>query len=382
MQRISLWLSIILLGLSACIKPFDPVINDSDAKKYVVSGKVTDSVGWQIVEISTTSAVGAPEYIPLSNCTVTIDDNEGHSFPLEEFTPGYYRVWMDATVLKVGTAYRVTVLTPKGESLVSGYDTMQRCAPVDSVYHKIEDIPTTDPMVNNRVMQFYVDLDARGAYSDYYKWDVTETWEFYAAQPKEYYYDGTHHTIHPPDYSTYYCWSTVDVKNVFTISVQNLAQKQYFGYPLHTIDGHTSRLSVLYSFLVTQYALSAAAFDYWEQLRKNSNDQGGLYEKQPLAVQGNMRNLTNPNQNVLGYFYAAATHSKRYFYREVEGIELDFDNHCFEEPLFVGGFRNYAPEEYPVYYYYFMGAVRVMSNECVDCRLQAGKVTKPSFWPE
>ena len=381
MRRINWMVFMLLLGFSACIKPFEPEIDSSEINKYVVSGCVTDSVGWQTVEVSFSSPVGAPEYIPVQFCQVAIQDDKGHEFQLVEFLPGKYRVWMDDENLNPGTAYRVVLTTPKGDYLVSVYDTMPKGPRVDSVYYKVQDEPTTDPAVSNRIMQFYADLDARGDYSDYYKWEVTETWEFNAAHPVEYYYDGTHHTVKPPDYTNFTCWAIKEVKNVFTVSVNNLSEKRYLLYPLHKIDGYTARLGIMYSILVKQQALSQAAYNYWEQLRKNNNDQGGLYEKQPVAVKGNVENSIHPEQIVLGYFYAASQSNRRYFYTEVEGIELKFDNFCFQEPLYVGGFSNYAPQEYPVYYYYYLGSVRVIMHECVDCRLLGGTTTKPDYWP-
>jgi len=108
-----------------------------------------------------------------------------------------------------------------------------------------------------------VDLNAIGNFSQYYKWEVEETWEYHAAHRLEYYYDGIFHRVNPPDYSKKVCWSTGLVKNIFTVSTKNLSQNTYTQYPLHAIDGHTSRLGVLYSILVSQLALSEGAYNYW-----------------------------------------------------------------------------------------------------------------------
>jgi len=372
-----------MLILVTCVKPFDPQIKSNEENKFVVSGLVTDQEGWQEVEVSLSSPIESPEYIPVSGCLPVIRDNLGHEFPMDEYKPGHYRVWMSQEFLTQGTSYQLKVLTPDGEELESGFDMMHKGPPLDSVYYFLEDAPTPNPYLFYRGMQFYVDLNAEGDYSQYYKWDILETWEYRAAHPVEYYYDGSHHQVIPPDSTNRVCWITGLAKNVFTLSTKSLAQNIYDKYPLQFVDGHhSSRLGILYSFLVRQLALSDGAFNYWEQLRINSNTEGGLYEKQPLAIHGNIVNVTNPEKVVLGYFYAASESSRRYFYQDVEGIVLDFTDYCYESGLGRFGWKEFFKWEYPVYYYYNeFGIVRILNRECIDCRLLGGTTEKPDFWP-
>ena len=371
-----------MLVLFACIKTYNPRIDSNAENKYVVSGRITDKEGWQEVEVSLSSPIESPGYLPGSGCQVKVLDDKGNIFLLEEHRPGLYRVWIDQKYLISGTSYQVRVTTPEGDDLVSGFDRMSTGPKLDSVYYFIKDIPTTNPDINLRVMQFYIDLNAVGTYSQYYKWEVDETWEYETARFIQYYYDGVIHKVSPPDYSKKVCWITKPVNNIFTISMKNLTQNTYYQYPLHSVDGHTSRLGILYSMMVRQFALSEGAFNYWEQLRINSNEQGGLYEKQPLAIKGNLQNVTNPKREVLGYFYAVSESSKRYFYHDVEGIDLDFSDFCSEEQLGVGGWKNVFPWEYPKYFYYnTAGQIRILADACVDCRKMGGTTVKPDFWP-
>jgi len=302
---------------------------------------------------------------------------------MEENKPGQYRVWLGQEYLTPGTSYQVKVITPEGEDLVSGFDTMPVGPKLDSVYYFLKDVPTSNPELSLRVMQFYVNLNAAGNYSQHYKWDIIETWEYHAPHPVQYYYDGTEHEIIPPDSTNMVCWITGLVKNVFTLSTKNLSQNVYNQYPLHRIDGNTSRLGILYSMLVSQLALSEGAYYYWEQLRINSNDQGGLYEKQPLAIKGNLVNMNSPEKEVLGYFYAASESSRRYFYHDIEGIDLNFYNYCSEESLGMFGWKEVFPWEYPVYFYYNeFGELKILNLGCVDCRKLGGTTVKPDFWPK
>jgi hypothetical protein len=375
------FISVILL-LSACIKRFEPQIDSSEENKYVVSGRITDIEGWQNVEVSLSSAVGDPKYIPVSACQVNILDDKGNTFPLEEYNPGFYRVWIGQEFLVHGNSYKVTVSTPDGEKLESAFDAMPTGPQMDSVYYVLEDVALPNSGLTTRVMQFYVDLDAKGDYSQYYKWEIVETYEYHADRPAEYYYDGTHHKIDPPDYSNKVCYMTGLVQQIYTVSTMSLYQNTYKKFPLHNIDGHTQRLGILYSMLVSQFALSEKAYNYWEQLRINSNEQGGLYEKQPLAIKGNMLNVSHSDRDVLGFFYAASESARRYFYKDVEGIILDFDNKCSKGYLPKFGWKEFGKDDYPLYYYLDHGIVILVSAECVDCRAVGGTKTKPDFWPK
>jgi len=370
-----------LLLLFACIKPFTPDIESNAENKYVVSGMITDEEGWHEVTVALSSPIENPEYIPLSGCQVQIKDDKGNSFQLNEYGPGTYHIWLGGENLVPGTSFMVRVTTPSGEIIESSYDKMEQGPPLDSVYYIIEEIPTTNPEVFLMGMQFYVDLHAENITCRNFKYEVVQTYEYHAAHPFEYYYDGEFHQIDPPDYSNKVCWITGQVKNVYTLSTVDLSQNAYFKFPLHFVDGHTQRLGILYSILVRQLALSDEAFYYWEQIRVNSHELGGLYEKQPYAIKGNLINLTHPEKDVLGYFFAASESSRRYFYQDIEGLELDFDDFCYEEPLGRMGWREFFPRDYPVYYCFTIDGLRILNPECIDCRLLGGTTTKPDFWP-
>jgi hypothetical protein len=372
-----------LMLLLACIKPFNPVIEGEESNKLVVSGRITSTEGLQEVNVSMSSPVEGATYTPLSGCRVSIFDNKGNIFSLDEVKPGSYQEWISQEYLVAGTAYMVTVITPEGERIESAFDTLTQGASLDSVYYLIEDVPTTDPEIFLRGMRFYVDLKGTESESRNYKWEIKETWEYHSRHPLEFYYDGKFHDVLPPDYSKFVCWTNIMVKDIFLVSTRNNSQNIFLKFPLHFIDGHTSRLGILYSILVTQQALSESTYNYFEVVRTNSAGFGGLYEKQPFSIKGNLVNLTSPDKDVLGYFYAAAESSKRYFYKDIEGLGLDFWDYCNEDPLPLSGWQGFKKYQYPVYYYFNeAAALRILSPECIDCRLRGGTTTKPDFWPQ
>jgi hypothetical protein len=376
------------LMLTSCIKPFDPEIAAGDSSKLVVSGLVTDAIGYQKVTISRSTSISAikHEEKPLPGCTVTISDDKGHQFLMTDSTDGNYFCRIDPQYLTTGSYFMVEILTPDGSKIISDYDRLSACPLVDSVYYVRKDLPTTDPAKFDKGIQFYVDLDGNTSDSRYYRWEAVETFEYHAEYPIEWYYDGLNvrHKF-PPDYSKDTCWLTKLISDVFTISTENLAENKYQQIPLHFVDNSTERLLNGYSLLVNQYSLSDSAYKYWNQLRINSTNEGGLYERQPLASKGNLHNLTHPAQDVLGFFGVSSVKSKRIFIQKVENLEVVHLSECFPTPLTKYGFSDvaivYAPK--PVY---LLGDSTgwkpiVLNAECVDCTASFGKNVKPVFWP-
>ena len=157
-------------------------------------------------------------------------------------------------------------------------------------------------------------------------------------------------------------------------------------FPLQYVDNTTNKLLVKYSVMISQYALSRAAFVFWEQLRINSDEQGGLYEKQPLPVEGNVHNLSNPDKKVVGFFGASSVAQKRVFLNGITDMDITDGAFCSPEELGMGGFKNILPYEYPVYYTYLFEngerALRTLQITCVDCRAVGGTIVKPDFWPK
>ena len=375
---------ILAIMLPSCITPYEPHINSKDINKFVVSGQVIDNSDYQTVSISKASSVGEPQYIPVSSCNVRILDDKGNEFLMQESSAGIYQVQIDKNYLTPGTSFKVVILTSDGVNIESDFDQMSECPVVDSVYYiRKENLTNIAGQVTNG-LQFYVDLDCGNINSHFFRWEAIETWEHHAPYPREWYYDGTVHHISPPDFSRIVCWSTEPVRNIYTLSTLGLVENKYYMLPLHFVDNHTSRLMYGYSLLINQFSMSEAAYSYWDQLRINSSEQGGLYEKQPLSIRGNLHNNTNPDQVVLGFFSASSVKSKRIFVSDVENFAFDFPTYCSPDTLGVGGLHSIDPSEYPA----FLAGNKLrffsvqLSQYCVDCMALGGTNIKPDFWPK
>lgn len=361
---------------SSCIEPFSPDFRGQSTIKYVVYGEITDQEGYQTVSVSMTSTINKPKYNPLIGCKVKITDDQGNVFNLDETNGGNYRVWMGKEHLNPGSSYQVDVLTQSGVEIVSDFDQMPECPEIDTIYYVRKNVPTTDPEKPLQGIQFYLDLDGRNTNSHFYRWDITETWEHHAAYPKTLYWNGRNFiSYNPPDYSMFYCWSTQNVGTIFTLSTKDLVENRFSRFPFHFVDNMTQRLTYGYSLLVKQYALSEPAYIYWDKLRINSNEQGGLYEVQPLRIKGNLKSTTNPNLEILGFFNASPLRTKRIFVRNVENLERYYlICTAGAGPIIIDEPKYLVPSEGG-------RGSHTVEDVCVECNVYGGTNVKPDYWP-
>ena len=365
--------------LTTCIKPYQPEIKTSEQNKLVVTGSVTNQEGYQRITVSRVSSINDPKFIPVNNCVVVVSDNQGNSFTAQQTGPGAYDVWMSQTDLVPGRSYRVEVLFNDGTSIISAYDQMPQVPAVDSLYYLRKDVPTTDPGNPLKGIQFYVDYYGGDNYSPFVMWELEETYEYHTVYPITVYFDGSFHTVDPPDYSKMVCWKTNHLNEIFTLSTAHVSNNQYKAFPLNYVDNRSQRLAYGYSLLVKQTGLSEAAYNYWDKVRINQGNSNGMFLQQPFSVKGNLSDANDPGREVLGFFSAVSVKSKRIFVRPVPGLELDYDTFCSGPQKIELGWNDVA--DYPIYFTYVGTSLKILDNTCVDCLLMSGINVKPDFWP-
>ena len=86
--------------------------------------------------------------------------------------------------------------------------------------------------------------------------------------------------------------------------------------------------------------MSLEAFAYWEQARVQLARGGGVFDPPFAPVVGNIRNVNDPSEVVLGYFHAYSQTMSRYCYGR-EGLAG-----AFEIPIFPNGSTTLCTDYY------------------------------------
>ena len=383
-DRIILFLGVLMvLLLPGCIDPFAPEINDNQVS-LVVEALITDQPGEHTIILSRSSPLNDMASYPVEGAWVFLFDEEGTVREFGEMEPGVYGRWMAEGELQRGLNYWLHIETGEGEAYESDAEQLTPESPeVDSVYWELDTLGTADPDNPLFGIRFYMDVNGEEDQPRNFRWELEETWEYYAAHRIQYQYDGISLNDWEDPFIYYTCWYIGNIPSIFTASTRSLEENRLSKTPLHFVSTETQRLQTKYSLLVRQYALTDKAYDYWSQIRQQNQESGGLYESQPDRVPGNLHNVNDPDQQVLGYFNLSSVSEKRIF---VDGIRelvyppiqcnLDTISRMDEKPPYLAT---------PFYLISFspIGVgppYGVGSGLCFDCRKGGGTHIRPPYW--
>ncbi|TPE39579.1 DUF4249 domain-containing protein [Pontibacter mangrovi] len=371
------WLMALLLN--GCIEPYAPEVLEAPNSYLVVNGFINAN-GPTNVQLLRTQNLNEEVPPPAeTGATVSIEAENGENYRLSETEAGYYTV--GNLGLSPANKYRLYIKTSDGEEYLSEFVAVKQTPEVGAVTWKPID----------EEVQLYVSAQDPENDTRYYRWEYESTWQFRSALFTNLKFDGDTVVYRTDsDEEIYYCWRSDHSTTIELSNSTRLSQDVISNYKLLTIPHNSEKLAIKYSILVKQYALTREAYEYWETLKKNTESIGTLFDPLPSQLKGNIRNIHNPDEPVVGFVSASTMQEKRIF---IDHKELPkewrlylpmctVDTLLFEDrsvkDLFQGGglmpvFELYAPSG-PFVIGYTYGA-----KSCVDCRTKGTNV-KPAFW--
>jgi hypothetical protein len=379
------WTIAILFAVlcSGCIEPFEPEIEEQN-QVMVIDGSINDSDSIQTITVATSSPYNNPKFQPVTGCVVRVEDDSGNGITFKENESGIYQSTLDSGFMSAGKAYKVQVYTPGGETYESEFDSLLSCAPIHDLSYEVEVQSTSDPDLNYYGVRFYADVTGSMEESRNYMWTFEETWEYVAYYILQYAWDGSVlHNYTPQLHGFKICYLTDRLENYEVGSSGQLTRNEFHHQPLHFVSNQSPRLQEKYSLLVSQHSLSYNAYLYWNKMKVQAGDTGGLFETQPSSSRGNIYNTEDPQEKVLGYFYVSQVKEKRITVKE----DFDFPIAPFNCPLDTA----YSLEDFGMDYPYFMYSLSPFGRgppyaysfkECHDCTYRGGVTTKPDYWDE
>jgi hypothetical protein len=195
----------------------------------------------------------------------------------------------------VGRTYTLYIETAEGKKYQSRPELLKATPGVDSIYYEFVE---ASPGVEEG---FYVYVDTRDPADteDYYRWN----WVHYA---KLIY---CFNEIPPGATEPVVldccgdCWDIQRCNGCINIASDRLANGSTISRQLLTIVPYSSRSK--YFLYYEQQSLSRDAYKFWKALEEQSKNVGGIFDKPPATVRGNMFSLNDENEVVLGYFGAS-----------------------------------------------------------------------------
>lgn len=374
MKRVLLYIIIIIAG---CKEEYNVPVDATGYNYLVVEGNIVAGNDSTFIHLTRTIPVDDTSNLtPETNARVQVESEGGELYLLQEKGDGIY--FAPPLNINTGNNYRLHIVTSDGKEYASDYVPVKTTPPIDSVSWK--------PDASNGVAIYVTTHDPAGN-TRYYRWEYDETWEHRSRSGSLLIYDPALHDVRYrlPEEQIYRCWNSDAPGDIQIANTAGLSADVLFEKPLTNIPYNSVKISFVYSIRVRQYALTKEAYEFWDNLKKNTEEQGGIFGPRPFADYGNIRCITDPTEPVVG-FISACSLSQQRIYIEWEQVQWPFYYpFCQDstvapsmiETVFSGPFVLPIAYTSPP-----RGAVIGSGPECVDCRLTGGGTTvRPPYMP-
>jgi hypothetical protein len=184
--------------------------------------------------------------------------------------------------------------------------------------------------------------------------DFNETWEIHSAFDAIVIYEnGVIRDKTATDPNMYECWKDASSTDILLGSSAKLVEDKIHLQPLHFIERGEERLGIRYSILVKQLVLDKEGYEFLEQMKKNTESLGSIFDPQASALRGNVVCTSHPKDLVIGYINVGTETRKRLFIsrRELSGRGFSMSAICQSDeisksledirPIFLSGFLIY-----------------------------------------
>lgn len=386
--------------LFTCIDPYTPELKNFESL-LVVDALVTDEDRSNYVILTRTIKNSDDEPIRVTGATVMISDDLGNTTLLIEKNAGEYRT--DSTTFRGVTdrTYSLTIETESGEKYESDPCFLYPVPDIDSIYFTRDQLLSEETGEMVQGVSVFIDSHDKST-SGYYRWSYEEWWKFQVPEPKTFNYINDS-TIVPVTELKLTCWANnksdvIDIENTVLDNTGGFVQKPV----LFIASAETNRLMIQYCVEVRQLSVSQAEYRFWDLMLQLNESGGDIFDKQPFQIFSNIHNVTNPDEQIIGWFQVSGAKLIRKYitFNEVSALDLPF--YLYDCERIEKGEIDY-PSTTPGAQYTFdeinQGFLNsgytfikpVYNNEgelfrlvfvrpfCAECTV-SGSMTKPPFW--
>ena len=367
-----------------CKESFEPNLPPVPQGYLVVEGFINAEGPTQIRLSRSTSIDQKKTFKAELNATIKIEGDDNSSFALSNMPNGLYT----SVTLPINSSrkYRLRIRTKDAKEYLSDFVEVKITPPIDSINWKEEE----------KGVRIYANTHDPLNKTIYYKYDYDETWEIHSAYWAVTKVDGATPDGYPiirntnfSDPPIFYCWKYDTSTSILLASSAKLEKDVIHLNPLLLIPTEDERIGVRYSIKVRQYALDKEGYQFLEQMKKNTESLGTIFDPQPSAIKGNVHSVSDPNEMVIGYINATTAQEQRIFISEAQLVNRGFNIYNFCSDFEIINNRDSLKPYIPGYWPYVLDVSRLRpplyvyffsTPECVDCRLRGGINVKPIFW--
>ncbi|MDN5204560.1 DUF4249 domain-containing protein [Fulvivirgaceae bacterium BMA10] len=345
-MKVSLSKYLLLVSILLC-QCIDPIAfnNPGEDPPVVVDGLITNLAGPHKVKVLrsvpfTEESFDKLNFVPINDAVVFIEDDLGNREPLnlDADDPGSYLTSPSFQGV-VGRQYRVSIRLSDGDELESEYETMLP----STGFNKVITTKGERTILKGGIQvpeygeDISIEIHDNVSENNYYRWRWHSVYEI------------------RKDLDPNPCWVIEHDNDNIAILRDGDRNGETFVQSVDFIP-YVEKNDISGQFLLTveQHTITARAFQYWDQIKKQREAQGTIFDPIPSPIQGNLFNKTNKDKRVVGFFGASSVVLERMYVRNLErnyAVESDCGNApdipptCYDCSLRKNATRN-KPEWY------------------------------------
>jgi hypothetical protein len=370
-------LFVVAIAAYGCIESYTPPSSKNTPDILVVEGFLNSSEGSVRVNLTKATPLTDTSTHPgVNNATVYLEDSNNSTLLLNFISNGRYE--LTGLAVDYSKEYRIRIVTASSKEYASDFIKIKQTPDIDSI--------TWAPVETG--VEIRVNTHDDTGNSRYYLWSFEETWQYRSPFPSNLIFENFDVRSRTPSENITNCWKTQPSTKVLVGSSERLTKDVISQEPIHFLPEGSQRLSVYYSTLVRQTAISADVYDFYEKLRKTTEELGGLFDPQPGKVVGNIHNVNDDGETVLGIFNGGDVKEKRIFISHYDlPVEMrgPMRSECTVDSISIAGLSFFRQDQYNLVGTIVQGPTVIgytyASIACTDCRFQGGVNVPPSFWP-
>jgi len=364
----------VLIFTASCREFYEPEVLEIDFGFLVAEGFVEVGGGTSVLMLGRSTTLYAEESMKIiDNARVILTGSISGSWQYTHIQDGRYE--LDENLMP-DQDYQLQILIGEGEKYESEWLKPVMAPPIDRVFF------------NQDEDGVFIYLDSQGD-GNYFLWTTEETWEFNSWFNALYKYDHDLNDMVPREENINLCYKSERSDQIILGSSLRSTDGSIKGLEVMRISPFSEKLGLRYSIEVWQRPLDQRAYEFWESLRKNTEDVGDIFGPMPSYIGSNIKRLDNEDSPVIGFISAGKSDKKRIFieFTEVRPWPVripDYSRCTIQDTI--------RPSQYSLYFtninvqpgFPIFSNGRIIgwsytSTACVDCRLR-GTTVKPDFW--
>ncbi len=330
------------LSVIACVEPFDPALK-SDAQRLVIESQLTTKLDFQYVYLTYDAPYNSDvsvfkDYV--ADAKVTLKDNLGNEFTffddpaqtnIVKVARGYNYRSVNKIQLVVGRTYQLFVETFDKKKYESTPEKVTAVPKIEKVTSEFVEIKPPAFLKSERG-EYKVSVNVKDSPSEknYYKWD------WYSIKKidwcREYTVGNAAGTLSYVQPCCETCYEKTVCTNCLELANDRLIDGNSFNRLITKVpyDDNSN-----YYLVINQYSISENAYKFWNTVKEQSKNSGGLFDPTPKSIKGNFRNINNANEEVLGYFTVSDVHEEVIIIDRNRSSPKPFFIERYESPFWV-----------------------------------------------